>query len=154
MGGEVGRCFYWRRQDLNGAKLSAPELIRRLRLPPHPRLIGKAEEWLASLPASEAPHVLDLLYIEQRLGCWAAPQGYGQRTTGMAPLADQQLFELMLSLPWDYRFEQKLAVDLIARLWPELLAYPFNQEFGFRRVLKTFRDRARIALRPLRIRSG
>jgi hypothetical protein len=68
----------------------------------------------------------------------------------MAPLADQQLFESMLRLPWDYRFEQNLAVDLIGRLWPELLAYPFNQEFGFRRAFRTWRDRARRASRALR----
>jgi hypothetical protein len=153
MGGEVGRCFYWRRQDLDGAKLSALEVIHRLRLPPHPRLIRDAEEWLAVLPVSEAPHVLDLLYIEQRLGCWAGPQGYGHRTSAMAPLTDHQLFELMLSLPLYYRFEQRLAVDVIARLWPELLAYPFNQEFGFRRVFRRFRERARSVSRVLRIRS-
>jgi hypothetical protein len=153
IGGEVGRCFYWRRQDLNGAKLSGEELIRRLRLPLHPHLISLSESWLASLPANEAPDVLDLLYIERRLGCWAGPQGYGHRTSARCPFVDQRVFELMLSLPWAYRFEQKLAVDLISRLWPELLAYPFNQEFGLRRVLKSVGKRARARVRAFRIRS-
>jgi hypothetical protein len=142
MCGEVGRAFYWRKEDLDGGQVSASSVVERLRLPAHPRLCLEAERWLGSLPVTEAPQVLDLLYIEQRLGCWAAPKAYGQPGSGRAPLNDNQLFEWMLTLPYDYRFQQKLAPAVIERLWPDLLAFPFNQEFGVRRFATNLRKRA------------
>jgi hypothetical protein len=140
--GEVGRAFYWRKQDLDGGQLSASSVVERLRLPAHPRLGLAAEKWLGSLPVTEAPLVLDLLYLEQRLGCWAAPKAYGQPGGGRAPLNDNQLFEWMLSLPCDYRFEQRLVPAVIERLWPDLLSFPFNQEIGVRRLATNLRKRA------------
>jgi hypothetical protein len=150
MCGEVGRAYYWRRQDLDGGKLSAASLVERLGLPAHPQICLAAEEWLGSLPVSAAPPVLDLLYIEQRLGCWASPKRYGQRRPAMPPMSDDQLFEAMLSLPCDYRFEQRLVPDVIERLWPELLAYPFNEELGIRRLATSLRKRGGNAYRALR----
>ena len=80
--GEVGRAFYWRAGDFDdGRALSPEEIISRLNLPANGRLQTEAGRWLATLPATERPDVLDLLYVEQRLGCWAGPQQYGAQTS-------------------------------------------------------------------------
>jgi hypothetical protein len=139
--GEVGRGFYWRAEDFDGLAFSPEELISRLGLPANGRLHGEAEQWLAGLPVTERPDVLDLLYVEQRLGCWAGPQQYGDEgnVKSAPPLCDRRLFNLMLSLSCEYRFAQRLSSDLIATLWPELLTIPFNQEIGLRRTVATLR---------------
>jgi hypothetical protein len=94
---------------------------------------------------TERPDVLDLLYVEQQLGCWAGPQQYGGQAPvkSAPPFCDRRLFDLMLSLPCEYRFAQRLAPDLIAKLWPELLMIPFNQDIGLHRAVATLRTWAR-----------
>ena len=153
MGGEVGRCFFWRKQDLEATRVGPQQIIERLRLPVHRRLCLEADAWLHSLPVNAPPDVLDLLYIEQRLGCWAGPQAYGNANASMAPLCDQLVFESMLALPWHYRFEQKLAVDFISHLWPDLLSLPFNREVGSG-VIAKLRHRARRMWRALQSGPG
>jgi hypothetical protein len=142
MCGEVGRSYLWRPDDLEAGAITAPHLVERLHLPLHPRICAEAEAWLDSLPAKAPPDVLDLLYLEQRLGCWSGPQAYGQEAGSVAPMCDDRVFESMVALPWHYRFDQRLATDVIEHLWPELLAFPFNREPGFG-VVARFRHRAR-----------
>jgi hypothetical protein len=36
----------------------------------------------------------------------------------------------MMSLPYEFRRNQKLAATIIQREWPELLKYPFNEYTG------------------------
>jgi len=150
--GEVGRSYYWRVADLERRSLSPEEVVSRLHLPATTRLHAQAEAWLVKLPLNEVPHVLDLLYMEQRLGCWAGPKQYGQPgIRSVPPLCDRRLFELMLSLPCEYRFAQRLAPDLIAHLWPELLRVPFNRDTGLRRVLGDLTKTVRRGLRSAHV---
>jgi hypothetical protein len=91
--------------------------------------------------------------MEQRLGCWAGPQAYGLETASLAPMCDQQVFESMVGLPWRYRFEQRLAVDVVSHLWPDLLAFPFNRELESS-LLTKLRNRARHLWRAVQARPG
>ena len=129
---EVGRAFYWRKQDTAESAISAVEILERLRMPQTPLLLQGAEQWLAELPARNRFEALDLLYLEQRLGCWAAPLHYGLVNNGfcLSPFVNRRLLEIMLSLPTAYRRDRFLARDLIAQQWSELLTLPFNRYPG------------------------
>ena len=129
---EVGRAFYWRKHDTAEGAISAVEILERLRMPQTPLLLQRAEQWLAELPAKDRFEVLDILYLEQRLGCWAAPLHYGLVNNGfcLSPFVNRRLFEIMLSLPTTYRQNQLLARDLIQQQWSELLDFPFNRYPG------------------------
>jgi hypothetical protein len=128
-GGEVGRAFYWRNTDRPTGKLSGEELLDRMNLSErYPPLVAAAQAWLEALPALPLPTVLDLVYIEQRLGCWAAPHLYGAAPfrVNLTPFCSREIFHRMLQLPTAYRRQQRLAADVITASWPELLGMPFN----------------------------
>jgi hypothetical protein len=137
MGGETARAVYWDLATLPD-RLSPIELVRRLRMPATARVHAAAESWLCGLPRGwrESPaDALDLAYVEQRMGCWQAPQTYvypgtdnpgGLGRLAASPMAETFCYEMMLRLPQGYRASRRLQEDLVAYAWPELLAVPFN----------------------------
>jgi hypothetical protein len=149
LGSEVGRAFYWKASDRADTKLSAEELLARLKHPIVPRLVERAASWLDAVPVEKTFDILDLLYIEQRLGCWAGvwDLGWADGPLRLPPFYNRRIFTLLLGLPYDYRIKQQLASDLIQRSdWPELLNFaPFNPK------TKDFRNRLREALRNVRL---
>ena len=83
--------------------------------------------------------ILDLTYIEQRLGCWGGPQHYGHPHSSalrLFPFCHRKIFELMLKLPYEYRQKQELTIDIIRQEWPELLSLPFNSFTGIRAYIE------------------
>ncbi|MCH7988706.1 MAG: hypothetical protein IID46_06070, partial [Planctomycetes bacterium] len=125
---EVGRAFYWQPGDNEKAAMSAEEVVRRLGLPQSERIIAEAKKWLHDLPFTKPYDILDFAYIEQRLGCWAGVTAYGdvEGPIRIPPFSNRRIFALMLSLPYEFRQQQRLAEILIDRMWPDLLRTPFN----------------------------
>jgi hypothetical protein len=130
--GEVGRSFYWLPTDYEGMKLSATEILFRANFPFHQAVLRETEKWLTELSGFNAFAILDLFYIEQRLGCWAAPQHYGNQTSmfELSPFNHRRIFSCMMRLPYEYRRQQELSNDICRDLWPELLDLPFNEFTG------------------------
>jgi hypothetical protein len=137
IGGEVGRAFYWKSTDCEHTKISARELLDRAFLPINDRLLTETEKWVSELSGLNTFNILDLFYIEQRLGCWAGPQHYGgsKFTLGYSPFNHRNIFTSMLSLPYEYRIKQRLAKDVIKSTWPELLRFPFNEFTGIKKQI-------------------
>lgn len=130
-GGEVCRGFYWHRVASLDAALDADKLIAALGLPTSPLLQRAADNWLSGASRNLTTRdVLDLAYIEQRLGCWAAPQQLAEPFIHgrFHPLVHPKIFEAMLSIPAEQRGGTELNVAVIERLWPSLLKVPFNPE--------------------------
>jgi hypothetical protein len=109
----------------------------------------EASDWLNGLPAADTVQILDLFYFEQRLGCWAGPSMYGP--VGPRFLAygfnSRQIYEKMLSLPLDYRSEERLPIDLIRLKWPALLEFPFNEPLGLLKLERQARRCLAVAKR-------
>lgn len=147
MGGEVGRGFYWREEDFRAGTASPEPLtpetaVRRIKLPLVEPVIERATVWLAGLARQNRLTLLDLLYIEQRLGCWAGPQQYGIDpfvACHLSPFTDRVIFETMLSLPVPYRRAGRLARDLCRQQWPDIAELPFNEWPGLRGRLPRMR---------------
>lgn len=136
LAGEVGRCAYWRENDTVDRSLTPSDVLSRLELPALPTFIDRAEQWLEEVGSYDALTVLDLLYLEQRLGCWAGPTLHGSVRPRFAvlPFANTALFEQMLALPHEFRRRERLSRDLIASRWRQLLELPFNQARGWLRA--------------------
>jgi hypothetical protein len=130
--GEIGRGYYWQPDDFPSRPLSCDELLRRFHFPAVDVVLQEAADWMNRLPASDLLEQLDLFAIEQRLGCWAGPSMYGPTRARFVtyPFNSRRIFEKMLSLPHNYRREERLPKDLIRLKWPELLEFPFNEPFG------------------------
>ncbi len=127
---EVGRAYYWQAGDENERALTGAELVVRLHLPAFQPLIEAADKWLDGLPLRHRCDVLDIAYIEQRLGCWASVEAYTHDAVHrVSPFSNRTIFESMMALPFEYRRAERMADDIIGTHWPELLDLPFNPEY-------------------------
>jgi hypothetical protein len=148
MAGEVGRASFWK----DGPPLDDPTpemLVRRTSSPPIEPVLAAAATWRDSVPRSLGPaDVLDLLYVEQRMGCWESSTRYlfPGRPLVTSPMAAAYNIETMLRLPVPYRAAGLVQEDMVRYSWPELLTVPFNQPRGFLAV----EQHARRLLGPVR----
>ncbi len=140
--GGIARAYYWRDGDTPATKITVPLLIGRTRLPLHDRILEAGEKWLAELPFNDALLTLDLFCLEQRVACYSSPGRYGYVSPAvmMYPLAHRASIEAMLRLPSPYKRREQLHKDIIAQEWPELLAVPINEDFGWPRIKKHARN--------------
>jgi hypothetical protein len=151
--GEVGRAFYWGWGEDLKKPLNPPELLRRMHLPNSDENVSAIERWRQSLPEIDYFDLLDLLYIEQRLGCWACPAMYGVAPFAftLTPFNHRAIFSAMMALPVEYRMRQQLAQDVVQLAWPQAAQLPYQQytglRYAFQRLSERFRRvRARIGL--------
>ena len=130
----IGHGFYWRHGDYEGRHVIADDIIKRFNYPKHNRIAKEVEKWLVGLSGFNIFNIMDLAYIEQRLGCWAAPQLYGNQISlfEISPFNQRMLFRLTMKLPYEYRLPTRLTNAIIGQLWPELLEMPFNEWLGLK----------------------
>lgn len=135
-GGEVGRGFYWNDGDTPQTLLSAERLLARMDLKPLPPVVEAMRAWLQGLEGHDTLRILDLAYIELRMGCWSSPQAHGfpEAPYHIAPLDHRGIFEALLSLPFEWRRESLYINALIASVWPALAQWPFNRFDGLRHL--------------------
>lgn len=131
--GEVEKGQKWEENDYKKSNIDAKELLNRYSIPTYRKILTKTEEWLAEISHFNALFILDLMHIEQRLGCWGGPQAYGANDffrCVILPFSHRQVFESMLTLPFEYRKRKQLTIDMCKQEWPELLGLPFNEFTG------------------------
>jgi hypothetical protein len=132
LGGGFYKGHYWKNYNANLTTLNVNDIVELLGLPKLKFIDNYAEQWLHGLSDYDPLIILELLHCEMRMGCWGAPQQYGNywNIFELIPFVHRRIQELALSLPYDYRREKKLAIDLIKNQWSELLNIPFNQYGG------------------------
>lgn len=136
LGGEVGRAFLWRARDRDNSPMTADILMSRFGLPKVSAVTEAVGRWLVALPPLDAHGILDLAYLENRMGPWYAVQFCSDPTlVRQAPLFTFRGVELMLSLPPDWKRQSRLGHEIIRRCWPELARYPVNSLGRWRDVL-------------------
>lgn len=130
--GEIARGFYWFDDDSEDSVIPPERLAFHCHCPPHEEVLSRARHWLEVTPAADSLQLLDLFYIEQRLGCWAGVWPYADCEAGfnIFPMCHRVVTERMLRLPTAYRRSGRLMQDIIAQEWPELLRWPFNKAHG------------------------
>jgi hypothetical protein len=157
IGGEIGRSIYYRRGDTAQQTLTADVLLRRVGRPPSARLLEAGAHWLQSLRGFDPFVTLDLLYIENRLACWAAPQRFSNITSKFefTPFVHRRIIKSILHLPHYYRWRDHLPYSVMRHAWPELRRAPVNQ---FTQGWRGMRDRmiaiVRATAGPVRYRGG
>jgi hypothetical protein len=132
---EVGRCFYHRKFSEAAPADLAESIAARFRFrefhadsPAHLTGIAEWAEWVGRTPCSGLDW-RDRLYLEQRLGGWASSieQALDLTAYERAYIANSHLYiSTALTLPEETRLVGRHHVDLIRRMAPELLRFPFN----------------------------
>ncbi|MEX0337701.1 MAG: hypothetical protein AB3N11_01545 [Arenibacterium sp.] len=126
-GGEIGRGFFWRPGDTRKTKLTGAGMVNRFGLSAEPRLVTAMDTWLEGLAGHDSLQILDLAYIEQRMGPWSGPQFCCDPTlVRFAPLLSRSTATLMLGFPEDWKRNEGMADAILHATWPELLRFPFN----------------------------
>jgi hypothetical protein len=130
LGGEIGRAFLWRASDTSETEITPDFLISRFGLPTSSEATTAIDAWLAVVKnnvGKDALQILDLAYIENRMGPWANAQFCADPTViRHAPMFTYATSQLMRNLPADWKISGKLGIAIINQLWPELSAYPYN----------------------------
>lgn len=157
-GGEVGRGFFWRPGDTDDTKLDGTALMGRFGLPPEPRVIAALDAWCAGLVGRRTQEILDLAYVEQRMGPWGGAQFPSDPTlVRFAPLLSRAGVTAMMRLPDGWKRNEGMSDAVLRRTWPELARYPYNTlgpvQDTLAKLGKVVRDPGTI-LRKLRKRFG
>jgi hypothetical protein len=128
-GGEVGRGFYWRAGDQPEGGLSPEGALARMGLPADAETRAQVRAWLQEVPHQDLVDLLDLLYLEQRMGCWAGPHMYGTAPfrANLTPFCHRQVIAAMMALPVAFRRWQGLPDWIAARALPELRQLPYQR---------------------------
>jgi hypothetical protein len=135
--GELARGFWWRADDTETTVISPHRLLAACRCPSHDELLERANAWLRTAPVANTLELLDLFYLEQRLGCWAGVWPYAECDPGFVvfPMCHRAIVEHMRRLPVSFRRSGALMETIIAQEWPELLEWPFNKPVGLHRIV-------------------
>lgn len=154
-GGETGRGFFWNAGDTADTPLDGALLAGRFGMPAEPRLIARLEAWLQGLPP-ELPTttILDLAYLEQRVGPWGGAQFCADPTLlRFAPLLSRRGVVAMMSIPEEWKRTEGLSTAVIGATWPEVDRFRYNSIGPIRdvwgKILWVLRDPGLI-LRKLR----
>ncbi|MFV0515690.1 MAG: hypothetical protein ACK5MY_18915 [Jhaorihella sp.] len=131
LGGEIGRAFFWRASDTPETAISAGGMISRLGLPQVSSLEERLETWLDGLNGQDAFSILDLAYIEHRMGPWYGSQFCCDPTlVRLSPLTSRNIVDILIRLPPDWKRDNRFFAEIIRQAWPELGSYPYNSQ-GF-----------------------
>ena len=134
-GFEVGRCFYW--TQLSEAVPTAEVIVERLDPSErnNPIVLNGLREWLEWVHATPVSGLdwRDRFYWEQRFGGWQSAVNQADCMadgTWLNMATSGYLYQLLLSVPEAKRGKSEHHVDLIRRLAPRLLEFPFNPTDG------------------------
>jgi hypothetical protein len=126
--GDIARPIWW--SDTSVDTAVTPERILEIcQAPRLPDFVARAHSWLESIPTRTGIKTIDLLFAEQRGGCWAGVIEYaedGGCPARLAPLCHPEIVRTMMCLPEGYRRGMSLESAIIGSNWPELLEHPFN----------------------------
>jgi len=128
------------------SKITTERLLSSCLAPRSDLTCSVLQRWLDSIPAVNAFQILDLYYIEQRMGCWGGNLHYAESPDPgfiIYPMCHRDIIEKMVTLPEEYRLSGALMRDVITREWPDLLAWPFNRPVGWKRVVHEARNSRR-----------
>lgn len=137
---EVAQCVYWLpKSKINGLMLS---IISGLN---HPLAISEFQKWVegARLACRDAKmNIMDLFFLEQRMGRWAtaAFSEYDITHETFNPYNNRHLHCLMLGINERHRRNRRWDVMLkhIRSMWPEVLIEPINPPDGIRDRVQQF----------------
>lgn len=127
--GEVGRGFFWPKGLSPDTKIDADFLVGQMKLPKHPVLLDQILAWLDELPEGlDSYQILDLAYLELRVGPWAFGQGTsGDGTKDVGPLISRRQFTRMLSMAPSFRLKPGFLPALAHLTDPITLSVPINK---------------------------
>ena len=127
LNGEIARGYTWRPGDTTDMNVDILTLVARLGLPLLDDMEERFRYWRDGVSLENALDLLDLNYLENRMGAWAYAHFFCDPSVPRYnPIGTPHTVKLMLSLPEDWRRTYRLCDFAIKQCWPELLSIPIN----------------------------
>ncbi|MCG2841761.1 hypothetical protein L6Q21_12285 [Sandaracinobacter sp. RS1-74] len=146
--GEPARCFLYAHdwEQVNRQPADALNILARLKQPRDAGMEADIEAWLAPIRHLPRSTVMDLAYIELRMGSWGMGQGPAQKSLrwSLMPFAQWRIQESFLTLSLPDRGSEKLLPRIGEILWPEAMAFPINRYGDCRNHLGPLNRLARV----------
>lgn len=131
--GETGRIYLYRKDAaiINSQPVNLESLLRRMALPRDPELLENLAGWIKPLMHLPSSVILDLAYVELRVGSWAVGQSPAQKafSSVMMPLAQRRVQAAMIAVDPVRRGNGPLFHRIGTINWPEAMEIPINR-FG------------------------
>jgi hypothetical protein len=137
LGGEVGRGFFWKKNDNIDDDVTAELILGRIGMPSDELIIKRTIEWLGGLPDGlDFFTILDLAYLELRMSPWAFAQSYAQDAicAHVSPLITYRNYKSMFKIHPNEKKNGYVLKRAILDSWPELLKYPINRYGDWRDI--------------------
>lgn len=146
LGGNIGdvarsSSVYWTRDDhpddiVTPQRLAAHAVSHLAKLTPGQQaasvstvVLEQLEHWIEHAGTTDALQLLDMFYLENRVGSWAGVFPYAEYYAPgftIFPMCHRDVVSNMMQVPQHVRRDGSLTGEVIRREWPELLAWPFN----------------------------
>jgi hypothetical protein len=139
--GDLARRAYWTPEDKPDSVITADRLVAhavnhrgtptrgQAAAADSPVIRDQLEHWIEHAGTTDALQLLDMFYLENRVGSWAGVFPYAEYYAPgftIFPLCHREIIDAMASLPEQTRRDGTFTKDVIANEWPDLLAWPFN----------------------------
>ena len=139
--GDISRRAYWTPEDTADGEITLDRLVAHALAHcarPSPAQVAAAgspvvrehvERWVAHAGTTDALRLLDMLFVENRLGAWAGifpyAEYYGPGFT-IFPMSHRDVVTAMMQVSDQVRLDETLLDEVTEELWPELSAWPYN----------------------------
>lgn len=129
--GEPARCFLYANdwEHVNDKQADACNILARLKQPRDAEMEADIEAWLEPIEHLPRSTILDLAYLELRMGSWAMGQHPVQNALHLPlmPFAQWTIQEAFLSLGLAARAAETLLPTVGETLWSKGMAVPINR---------------------------
>jgi hypothetical protein len=124
--GEVTRSPYLYKYGLTRESMTVEKYLWLMHIPEKEPFHSPFASWFREVKDFELGLSLDLLYLEQRFGTWAAPHFYGFAPFRLhvVPFVGRNIYADLMRLPLEYRSQQKVPIGITLLFFPELNDYP------------------------------
>jgi len=128
LSGEAGRAYYGAGVQ-HDTKIDGNFLLKKLGFQQHKFLLPSAVKWLEGLSGLNAQQIMDLFYIEIRLGCWAGPQmvAMGPALTRVLPYNHRAIFKEVQKIPYQKRKQEWIPDSIVRLKAPELCRIAYKK---------------------------
>jgi len=94
-----------------------------------PTVLDQLDRWIQQVETDDALQILDMFYLENRIGCWAGVWSYAEYFGPgftIFPTCHRDIVADVMAISRRDRAEGTLFVEVIRQQWPELLGWPMN----------------------------
>jgi hypothetical protein len=163
--GEIGRAYYRLYSFAKIGNHQTKHLLGLIHLPDEEPYLSAITKWYNSIKdLVDEKTLFDLLFLEQRTGCWSSVHLYGFAPFSLVlnPFSHRDIYSNMIRMYDDHKLEQELPKLIMKKFWPRLTQFPFvvREKPGKKKLtrmdklaLRYYAIRSRLR-QILRIRSG